>query len=260
MYFKQREFSTAARGLQTQIHTLQKELDNIAGGNIVCRKRKNHIHFTERIGNTESGITNNESRILQLTRKNYLQEELKLLQNNLRILNYCSKNYADTDSDTIFSKLAIRCPNLPAKSILLISENEAKPWAEKPYEKNPFYPEHLIYPTTNGIIVRSKSERDIANALEALNIPYKYDMKIVCGDMVYYADFVIECPDGRILIWEHFGRTHDKVYCAKNEVRIKDYIEMGYRPWKDLIWTTESDVQDIQNIRKIIQRFILSDW
>jgi len=260
MYLKQHEFTAAAHGLQAQIHALEKEIDSISGGRIICRKTKNRIRFSERIGDKEHTITRNTDRIWQLTRKHYIQEELEILHNNLDTLMYCKSNYIDADFDVILSRLADHHPLLPAESILTNYKTEKNSWADEPYEKNPFHPEHLKFITTNGTLVRSKSERDIANALQALNIPHKYDMKITCGDQVYYADFVIQCPDGRIVIWEHFGRTDDKVYCAKNEVRIKDYIAMGYRPWKNLIWTTESDMHDPANIRKIIDRFILLNW
>ena len=60
-------------------------------------------------------------------------------------------------------------------------------------------------------------------------------------------------------MWEHFGRENDTVYMAKNAVKIKDYISLGYRPWEDLIWTLDSDIKDSRNIRRIIQRFILGD-
>jgi len=261
MLFKQEEFSQAAQGLQAQIYNLQNELDNIGGGQLICRRKKNQkLYFSECVGRDESGITGNSEKIYMLTRKHFLQEQIRILDSNLKAMSYCSKNYKDSNAEAVFTKMASKYPHLPAKEILAEKECFKNSWIDEPYEKNPFYPEDLIYVTTSGNVVRSKSERDIANALEALNIPYKNDIKIVCGKSIYYADFEIECPDKRIVIWEHFGRTDDKVYCAKNEVRIKDYIEMGYRPWRDLIWTTESDMLDTKNIRKIIQRFILEDW
>lgn len=126
------------------------------------------------------------------------------------------------------------------------------------YIKNPTYPENLKYITTNGVVMRSKSEREIGNALEAAGLYYQSDVKVICGDRYYYADFLIYCPDGRIVIWEHFGLEDDAEYMAKNMVKISDYInELGYRPWKDLIWTYDSDIEDSRVIREIISRFLL---
>lgn len=255
MYFRKKEFTDVANALQKQIEEIQHELDKCPG-HLVWRKKHQKIYYSERIDSEEHGITHDIEKIHRLTRKKYLQEYAKHLSNNLKIIKYCAAHYTDLIPEEIAAKLALENPGLPVKA-MLASRTDA--WASAPYQKNPYYKENLEYSTTSGIVVRSKSEREIGNALEAMKIPYRYDAKITCGDMTYYADFVIKRTDGSLVIWEHFGRTHDKIYRAKSEIRIKDYIHAGYRPWDNLVWTLESDIKDSRNIRKIIRKFILPD-
>ena len=76
---------------------------------------------------------------------------------------------------------------------------------EAPYEKNPFHPEQLIYQTKSGILVRSKSERMIADFLSEHGIPFRYEAKLLIDGKAYYPDFMILCEDDTLILWEHFG-------------------------------------------------------
>lgn len=255
MYFDRNELLHAISGSEKQLRQIQRELKQIGAARLVCRKQNGRIFFTEYMNRKEKGITRNKDRIAQLARKEYLMEYARILCANINAMHGLHDKYIDVSLEEIAKKIKDKHPNLPSGIILNPVDNT---WASEPYEKNPFYEEDLQYYTTGGVVVRSKSERDIANALESMGISYRYDVKITCGNAVYYADFVIRRPDGSIVIWEHFGREHDKVYMAKNRVRIQDYIALGYRPWDNLIWTLESDIKNLNNIRRIIKRFILT--
>lgn len=255
MYLKKHDFADAIRGMDKQITVLKAESAKIGPELIVCRNRNGRLTFSEKLAKKEKGITQDKQRVIQLIRKDYIYQHLKILQKNCDAVKYCYDNYADIIPEEIAAAVSARHPSIPTNLIL---SPPADTWSTKSYEKNPFHPEHLQYYTNGGVVVRSKSEREIGNTLEAMGISYRYDVKIVCGEQIYYADFVIKRPDGSILIWEHFGREHDKVYMAKNCVRIQDYISLGYRPWDNLIWTLDSDIKDSHNIRRIIKRFILT--
>ena len=256
MYFRRKEFIQASNGLKQQIVDIEKQLSVIESGDIVCRKRGNRTYYSESTETGEKGITRNQNRIYELVRQLFYEKELKLLKNNSKVMDYCVKNYKDISDEIVINELEKSHPNMPAKKILLSKEADKQ---HEVYEKNPYYQEDLKYITTKGVVLRSKSEREIGNALEAMNITYTSDVLIDCGMNRYYADFLIKRKNGSELVWEHFGREHDEIYMAKNEVRIKDYISIGLRPWDNLIWTYDSDIEDSRTIRRIIQRFIISD-
>lgn len=255
MFFYKRDFEAACLGIEKQIRQLTKEVSRIGPNHIVCRRHGNRLHYVEKRGTKEKGITRNKKRIYALTRREYLLEELKLLKANLKVISSCANTYQDISDEIILDNMSERFAHLPVYDILT---TEADKWMEKPFKQNQSHPEHKKYTTTNGVVVRSKSEREIGNALEAAGLRYKYDVQIRCGETVWHADFVIFRADGTEVIWEHLGKLNDSVYSAINSKRIQDYITvLGKRPWDNLIWTTEEDIEDSRNIRTIIRRFLL---
>lgn len=256
MYFRKKEFVQAAEGTKRQIELLEKELCLLNPGMIVCRKRGNRTFYSEVTPDGEKGITKDKRRIREITKAEYLKKQLEILKDNSRLMEYCVKHYKDDQYTEIIDALAVRHPNLPVENILF---NNIKKNQKGTREKNPYYPEDLKFVTMNGVYVRSKSEREIGNALESAGIEYESDVLIECGSSRYYADFIITRPNGKKLVWEHFGKENDGSYMAKNSIRVRDYIKLGLRPWEDLIWTLDSDIEDSRVIRRIIQRFILSE-
>ncbi len=256
MYISKIDLITALEGVRKRKAMIIDYLEAVGDSRIVCRAKDSRVYYSEVKNNKEAGISKNKKRIYELMLKEFYREQLKILIANERALEYCLKHYQDHHTDAILDKLSVRFTDAAVKDILCSSVSD---WSKQPYEKNPFYKENYEFVTTNGVLVRSKSEREIANALEAAGLQYQSDVLIECDDEHYYADFLIMRPDRTKAIWEHFGREHDKVYMAKNQQRIKDYISIGYRPWDNLIWTLDSDLKSNKTIRNIIQRFLLCD-
>jgi len=256
MNYTRKEFEMSYKGTAQRINQVTSQLAYLGEGQIVCRKHGNKLYYTEKRNNKEVGITKNFLRIQQLVRKEFIIEELKLLNQNLELLDYCRKHFHDISSETLGEAVSRKITNLPVNKIII---SDAESWKNKRWERNPAFPEDLKYVSTNGVVLRSKSEREIANALEAAGITYKADVKIECAGEIYYADFVIYKRDGTVVIWEHFGLEDNRKYMAGNKVRLEDYINiLGLRPWRDLIWTYDSDIEDSRVIREIIQRFLIS--
>lgn len=255
MYLNKRDFENAYTGINEQINKLTQELKGLGESRLICRRRGDKLYFVERRGSNEKGITQDLNRIKQLTKKEYLLEELKILKSNLKPLKYCMDHYNDISEEIITRNLKRRYTHLPVHNILV---SGVEKWMNVYYKENDFYLEDKKLVTNNGTVVRSKSEREIANALEAAGLTYKYDVKIEIDGIVYYVDFLIYRADGTIVYWEHFGLENNRIYMAKNRVRIEDYIHvLGLRPWNNLIWTLDSDLEDINTIRMIIDRFLL---
>ena len=64
-------------------------------------------------------------------------------------------------------------------------------------------------------------------------------------------------PDGRILIWEHFGMMDDIDYASRAWRKIENYRRAGYVQHTNLICTYESDIENDKVIDGIIRRFVL---
>lgn len=75
--------------------------------------------------------------------------------------------------------------------------------------------------TKKGEIVKSKGEKEIADLLWKLDIPYDYEHEF----MGVRSDFTVYAPDGKVIIWEFIGPgmiNHDD-YFLKLQCKIKLY-------------------------------------
>ena len=87
--------------------------------------------------------------------------------------------------------------------------------------------------------VRSKSELIIAEKLDALEIPYRYDALIYYKNLVFSPDFTIYL-NGILKYWEHCGMMSDPKYREYNTWKLGIYDEMGIVPWDNLIITYDA--------------------
>ena len=129
-------------------------------------------------------------------------------------------------------------------------------WMNAPYEKNTANPEHLIYKTKKGLLVRSKSEVKIAEFLDEHHIPYRYDAVLKINGVWVSPDFLIMKPDGSLLLWEHFGRD-DKEYKEKNEKKIFNYFNAGHSLTSDFFFTVEADLLNMEAVEELFFYFYM---
>ena len=216
----------------------------IRGGNIKKRKKGNKYYFTEYVRGKEFGITNDLEKIRLLYRKKYLKSSIRkskiIIKNLDKLLEELDKVPFDEN-----------CMYQGAYS------TEAWNWMNAEYETNPAYPENLRYMTTLGTKVRSKSELNIANTLERLGIPYRYEQKMYVNGRKFYPDFTILLPDGEILIWEHNGLMDNGEYVERARSKTYDYEADGFRQHNNLIITYEDDIRTPEQIEGIIGRYYI---
>lgn len=124
----------------------------------------------------------------------------------------------------------------------LTDEMFVERWREmNPGGQNP-YPEGGRYETEGGELVRSKSEKIIADTLHRMNIPYQYEPQIcVSGNRFFYPDFVCLNVDKRKTIyWEHLGLPNASEYATKSYTKLETYERNGILLGDNLILTLES--------------------
>ena len=122
------------------------------------------------------------------------------------------------------------------------------------------YPEEGLSQTNNGEMVRSKSEKIIADALEKYNVPYQYEPMLELGYNTIYPDFVtLNIRTRKTIYWEHLGIVADIEYATKNFKKIQGYEKKGYLLGRDLIITMESAEApiDVKLVEKKIKEFLL---
>ncbi|MCR4755132.1 MAG: hypothetical protein K5868_06320 [Lachnospiraceae bacterium] len=99
------------------------------------------------------------------------------------------------------------------------------------------------YDTERGEIVRSKSEKIIADKLYSLNIPYVYEYRLSFDDQSSrYPDFtILNVYTRRTWYWEHFGLTDNADYRDNMIHKINSYESNGLFLGDGLIITMEGE-------------------
>ena len=166
----------------------------------------------------------------------------------------------------------------------------AAAWLSLKYKGKPFQPDAPELYAAGGIRVRSKSEVIIADTLTRLGIPYLYEFPLTLksggrgvGDsrdsrnaggkttepraqspgsrhsITVYPDFLcLNLRTRQEFIWEHFGLMDDPEYSEKFVQKIHTYGENGILPGKNLIFTTETEKEqlDTRNVEDLIKIFL----
>lgn len=218
--------------MKYKISDIEQEIKHLPAGYLV-KKRK---YFYQIIGVKEKGITNNINLIKQLARKRFLIEQ--------------KKDITKTPEDVI-NNLPSTYQNLPYSFFYHIMVHQ---WLKQLEIKNT-YPFSEVYYSNNKTKLRSKSELIIANALEELKIPYRYENRLILNNKKVYPDFIVKNPfTNKTIIWEHFGALDKPGYERSMNEKMKAYLEHGFTPFDNLIYTFESD---LNRIKDIINKIIL---
>lgn len=203
--------------------------------------------FCEEIGGKERGITEEERKVYRLARKRYLTKEILQTEKVCKELLHLTEVLKELKSDN----------NLIEAVPTAFYSDKALHWLEQDTKPNTMAPEDLKYETKNGIKVRSKSERTIADRLAYYQLPFKYEAPVfICGRNLY-PDFTVMRAGGNMVLWEHFGLMDKADYAARALQKIIDYQKCGYATHTNLICTWEKDIESPKKIDDIIERFLL---
>lgn len=109
------------------------------------------------------------------------------------------------------------------------------------------YAAHLIYRTSRGELVRSKSELLIAEKLKTLGINYQYERPLegTTRSGRLRPDFSFIDDAGDVFIWEHLGRLDQVKYREGWEWKQQWYAQNGFTEGKNLFTSTEQQIRDV---------------
>lgn len=134
-------------------------------------------------------------------------------------------------------------------------------WMSQPYEGKSFKEDAPVLLTNNGVRVRSKSEKILADYFESEGISYKYECPLKLKPYgTIYPDFTfLSKKTGKEIYWEHEGMMDNPEY-AKNAVqKIELYEKNGLYPGERLILTfeTSTNVINTEILKKLTRRYLL---
>ncbi len=212
--------------------------------------------------------------IKKLAQKDYDLKLIKLLQAQLRALDKLldvttTKSFAETAGVTtiteskiaqLYSKLNQTRQSL-ITPVTLTDAQYIEEWQNISWQGRPFSPETPDFTTARGERVRSKSEVIIADTLNRLHVPYRYEYPLkLKGGQTFYPDFLcLNVRSRREFIWEHFGMMDDAEYLKKALWKLQLYNDNDYFPGINLIITMESLRSPIKTrqLEQIIKNYLL---
>lgn len=250
------------------LREMQKELAESPKGSYGKRKvngKDFYYHqFCDNNKIVRKGISkqsgSNQCLLKSLKRKHFLQKSIQNIENALKALSKFRNNFDEYNRMEICEKLSISYEEIAIKRINELIDVEMLDWDCEEFEQSNLFPENLRHISMNGTKVRSKSELLIADKLDFLNIPYRYEAALLIGDTKYYPDFTIFSPtEKKIIFWEHFGLTNEDDYLRSMYKKLIVYRDKGITTWDNLITTYDSNNGEINSrtIQRIIDVFLL---
>jgi len=145
---------------------------------------------------------------------------------------------------SVFSQQAVRRSLVSPLESEMTDEEFFRKWQAVEYKGKPMDENSVYVKTNRGEMVRSKSECLMANKLETMGIPYRYEfplrLKVNECKIIVYPDFIILGPNRREVIIEHFGMMEIPEYSEKAVRKINTYAMNGFFEGENLLLTYET--------------------
>ena len=240
---------------QDYVKRLEKKCDDVISKSegVECihvkHSRKSYQLYTyidgKEIYLNHKNITDNNKKSIELYCALYIKKAI------CKAAKKCSHTEILTCIDTAMSKLKAKFGNL-IPDFVKTREDYCRTWETAAYEGNDLFSEKKIHLTKKGEKVRSKSEMMIADYLHEHNIPYRYEASLQLHIKVIYPDFTIVNPyTGEIFYLEHFGMLDNPDYANDMVKKIDAYLEAGYVPGFNLLFTYETKDEPF-NLRRLV--------
>ena len=216
---------------------------------VVCSSGETKYYKRENPKNTTGiYIPKKEIKIAkELAQKDYDEKVLQFVDQELKFITNTMKNIPKNFHEQVYGQLH------PLRQTLITPTREPdeqfiKKWEEFEYDKKSFEPDFPDYRTDKNERVRSKSEILIANLLNKLGIPYRYECPLelkIRGNhtpnFMMYPDFtLLDIRTRKNVYLEHFGMMDNLDYVEKAVLKISTYEANGIYVGKQLLVTYET--------------------
>lgn len=235
-------------------------------GRLGIRKERGIVRYYHILGSKSSAIEeiyiskNNIQLAKTLAQKDYYIKTLKYIDRRLNNIDKIKKLSELNDIMQVYNNLS------PVRKQLVIPiestwEDRVNKWFQIPYEKMPIkYNTPEIY-TKNGELVKSKTEKIMADFFFDNAIKYKYEKPLYLDNFgTVYPDFTFLSPyNFNEIYWEHFGMIDNPEYAQKMVRKINAYQKNGYIIGKNLIITFEAsnEVLNLDIVKNLVNEYLI---
>lgn len=236
---------------------------------LLCKesKGKRRFYFKNNGGKKLTYVNKAEMDKAEHLLMNRLYYEMSMiLDNNISVLSKALNKIRDYDIGSVLEGMPSAYKKID--ETLRRAADPDKDDTPFPQSENPKDRKGLKHKTSFGLMVRSKNEMLIAEALYSADLVFQYEKRLELvreSNGMYntedlYPDFTIFLPDGDVIYWEHMGMWEKEDYKEDNIKRMTLYFQNGIYPPKNLILTFDGKEMPFDNSAtwRIIEGLILS--
>lgn len=254
--------------LERNYKIMQKQLERIhfpeINGWIEINRKKRGFHYYHCLYDTQKKKIIRKyipiadlSLAKNLAGKAYYKKLEHLLAERIPLLHQLNQVFHEDEIDRLYDNLhdarkELFSPLQPTKKQILAR------WMKQPYTPNPMPKAAIEMKTKRGEVVRSKTEKILADMFYDAGIPYKYECPLfIQKDRPIYPDFTFLDPmTMEEIYWEHFGRMDDPDYANRTLEKIKQYETNGIHLGDRLLASFESGkvYLNYESVRQIIAK------
>lgn len=215
-------------------------------GHIAMKKTRGHVRFYLCSRDGKDKYLNKA--MLDIVPKYYQGKyddaSRKFLNHRLKLLENLAANYETGLIDDIYESF-----NETSKEMItpvrLTDSMFAEKWLSENYNDQSFSQGELE--TKSGILVRSKSEKIIADALTDNGLLFVYEKRLeLASGYPVHPDFcILDTKNRRTVIWEHFGLMNKPEYVLDTYKKLASYYESGFIRGETIIYSCEGNGEDI---------------
>lgn len=248
MYKFQQKLLKEKSQLQHLIVQAQQRLSSAPEGILNISNHSGQIEYYSKNNKGQKRYLRKHEKPLaqKIAQRDYDTALIKLAEERIKAIENFLKTYEKTDLRTLYKKTNPYRRELISAPVVS-DEEYVRQWLSVTYEGKPFSPNMPEFITNRGERVRSKSEKIIADKLNALGIPYRYEYPLVLNNnATLYPDFTVLCmPAREEVYYEHLGKLDDAGYVDDILYRINSYEKNHIYPGVNLFMTYESSTKPL---------------
>ena len=232
------------RQLEKKAANREKTYKGLEKGSIRVSKSRGHFqyHFRKEGEEKEQYISKIDiSRIRLLVQREYDEKVHNLLKDMINRLEKFNGKYDADSIDDLYENLRdgrreFVTPIRPTREMIINNWYATHKGNQNSYERK------YEFPTLRGELVRSKSEKILADYFYNKGIPYvcEPEIRLKSGKHVYPDFGILNVRLNKTMYWEHLGLIEQEGYASRNFEKILDYEECGLILGKNLIITLET--------------------
>lgn len=250
--------------LQKAIDFLQVQLDKAPEGALYGSRSHAKWQWQRKLNSERTYLSGRHVQLIRsLAQKKYNALVLDNLKHQRDVLDGLLEAYHPQNGEAIYASMPIEWRNeiIPLN---LPDEEYAEQWQNLNYRRKPV--ENTGFLTAKGEYVRSKSEIIIADTLNNLGVPYRYEYphELLAEKKTHrvkvFSDFTcLNIRTRKEIVWEHFGIMDNPDYAQNAVSKIELYENSGYFPGDNLIFTMERLDKPLNSgiVRQLVKKYLI---